>query len=167
MFTQSKSFKSSLDNILSRFQHIWLWEIEFWAAALLQIFRIGRDQQNYKNREHIFTPYLKFFTQRSKKSSKYCSTSTSPRNKITEWMFVFLEYSRVKVSHFRSYDFRPPTFDSTSCAKVRLDWWKQSEISGSSILIPFRVGVGELSLNKIGTLAYCISSWNVTAGLCK
>lgn len=73
MFTQSKSFKSSLDNILSRFQHIWLWEIEFWAAALLQIFRIGRDQQNYKNREHIFTPYLKFFTQRSKKSSKYCS----------------------------------------------------------------------------------------------
>lgn len=29
MFTQSKSFKSSLDNILSRFQHIWLREIEF------------------------------------------------------------------------------------------------------------------------------------------
>ena len=28
---------------------------------------------------------------------------------------------------------------------------KQSEISGSSILIPFRVGVGELSSNKIGT----------------
>ena len=82
-------------------------------------------------------------------------------------MFVFLEYSRVKVSHFRSYDFRPSTFDSTSCAKVRLDWWKQSEISGSSILIPFGVGVGELSSNKIGTIAYCISSWNVTAGLCK
>ena len=123
MFTQSKSFKSSLDNILSRFQHIWLWEIEFWAAALLQIFRIVRDQQNYKNREHIFTPYLKFFSLKDRKRVR-STVVTSLRNKITEWMFVFLEYSRVKVSHFRSYDFRPPTFDSTSCAKVRLDWWK-------------------------------------------